>query len=71
VRREERREMGEERKKGKGADGGGKQRRGKRRRGMLGKRGRREGEEIRSPSLCEHHPPVSYTRFLSQPQQTP
>lgn len=30
-----------------------------------------EREEIRSPSFCEHHPPVSYTRFLSQPLQTP
>lgn len=31
----------------------------------------KEGREIRSPSSCEHHPPVSYTRFLSQPLQTP
>lgn len=67
--------MGEERKKGKGAkrktgeENSGEEK--EEERGMLGKRGRREGEEIRSPSLCEHHPPVSYTRFLSQPQQTP
>lgn len=36
--------------------------------------GREEGgevEQIRSPSFCEHHPPVSYTRFLSELLQTP
>lgn len=31
----------------------------------------RERKKIRSPSFCEHHPPVSYTGFLSQPLQTP